>query len=119
MQTQCLDCSAQHPSSVDELDRREWTLCSAAVTHGVRVPVRATSPAHWENVQGALTLDLSACPPEAADLTYSIIWGYDLAHPFGHVAHQLFRDTACICRTSDPETLLYTLQTDATWRVAT
>ncbi|GAC1528163.1 MAG: hypothetical protein NVS2B16_35960 [Chloroflexota bacterium] len=92
-----------------------WTVCTSRDVYGIRLMVRATSTALWDDVQAALPPGHTIYAGTSRNLTYSIIWGAESDHAGDH---RLYRDATCVYRTRDPHALLHALQSEASWQVA-
>jgi len=103
---------------LQKLDRLPWTAALTGIAHGVRLGIRANTPAVLDEVEGRLPPGWTPSRSSRVDCLYSIIVGDAAAHRGLRRFHLLYADAARLARTNEMGEVLEAFETDAEWAVA-
>jgi hypothetical protein len=101
-----------------KLDRLPWTAALTGIAHGVRLGIRANTPAILDDIQGRLPPGWTSRAAARVDCLYSIIVGDDAAQRGLRRFHLLYADAARLARTNEMGEVLQSFETDVEWSVA-
>jgi hypothetical protein len=105
-------------SCLRKLDRLPWTAALTGIAHGVRLGIRANTPAILDDIEGRLPPGWTSRPAARVDCLYSVIVGDDAAQRGLRRFHLLYADAARLARTNQMGEVLQSFETDVEWSVA-
>jgi hypothetical protein len=105
-------------SCLQKLDRLPWTAALTGIAHGVRLGIRANTPAVLDDIEGRLPPGWATCASSRVDCLYSIVVGDGAARRGLRRFHLLYADAARLARTNEMGEVLDSFETDVEWTVA-
>jgi hypothetical protein len=105
-------------SCLQKLDRLRWTAALTGIAHGVRVGIRANTPAVLDDIEGRLPPGWVPRASSRVDCLYSIIVGDDRPRAGIRRFHLLYADAARLARTHQMAEVLQSFEADVEWSVA-
>ncbi len=105
-------------SCLQKLDRLRWTAALTGIAHGVRVGIRANTPAVLDDIEGRLPPGWAPRASSRVDCLYSIIVGDEAPRGGLRRFHLLYADAARLARTNRMDEVLESFETDVEWSVA-
>ncbi len=105
-------------SCLQKLDRLRWTAALTGIAHGVRVGIRANTPAVLDDIEGRLPPGWAPRASSRVDCLYSIIVGDEAPRGGRRRFHLLYADAARLARTNRMDEVLESFETDVEWSVA-
>jgi len=105
-------------SCLRKLDRLPWTAALTGIAHGVRLGIRATTPAVLDDIERRLPPGWVPRASSRVDCLYSIVVGDDVARRGVRRFHLLYADAARLARTNEMGEILESFEADVEWSVA-